>query len=366
MEKEVRILILDDERTDIELIRRELNRVGLNFNLKQAKSKEEFIASLSEFAPHLIIADYSFPLFDGLSALTLAKKQCPEIPFLLVADSLGEGAAVETLKRGAADYILKHQLSLLGPAVHRALLEVGDHKEQKRMEDLKGELLDILSHELRIPISVIQESMSLLSDGTLGETTPEQSKFLKMSLDGMKRLARIFEKLLLATRATVRKLECSFQPLDLVEIVKASVEGLKSVAESKGVKLRVIGAEQPIPSMGDHKLLTEALNQTLENAIQATPQGGMVTVSCSKKQNEAEISMKDMGAGIPEEELGAVFERFHAVGGVNDRKTGGLSLGLFIVRSILEAHRGDVSIASARGTGTCVTFKIPLPPKSIP
>ena len=232
MEKEVRILILDDERTDIELIRRELNRVGLNFNLKQAKSKEEFIASLSEFAPHLIIADYSFPLFDGLSALTLAKKQCPEIPFLLVADSLGEGAAVETLKRGAADYILKHQLSLLGPAVHRALLEVGDHKEQKRMEDLKGELLDILSHELRIPISVIQESMSLLSDGTLGETTPEQSKFLKMSLDGMKRLARIFEKLLLATRATVRKLECSFQPLDLVEIVKASVEGLKSVAES--------------------------------------------------------------------------------------------------------------------------------------
>ena len=128
----------------------------------------------------------------------------------------------------------------------------------------------------------------------------------------------------------------------------------------------MIGAEQPIPSMGDHKLLTEALNQTLENAIQATPQGGMVTVSCSKKQNEAEISMKDMGAGIPEEELGAVFERFHAVGGVNDRKTGGLSLGLFIVRSILEAHRGDVSIASARGTGTCVTFKIPLPPKSIP
>lgn len=366
MEKELRILILEDEKTDIELIRRELARVGLIFDLKQAKSEEEFTTALKEFVPHLIISDYSLPQFDGLSALTLAKKQCPEIPFLLVANALGEEIAVETLKRGAADYILKHQLSLLGPAVHRSLLEVDDHKELKRIERLKDEMLDVLSHELRTPIAIIQESMGLFSDGAFGSVTPEQQKFLKIAIDGIHRLAHLFEKLLLATKAMTGKLGCAFQPIDLAAVIKSSEGAFKAMAEAKGVKLRVIGAEQTISCNGDQKLLMEAFNQSLENAIQVTPQGAMVTVSCLKKQGEVELSIKDMGVGIPEEELGDVFERFHSVGGVNDRKTGGLSLGLFIVRSIIEAHRGKVSIASAVGIGTCVTFKIPLASKTGP
>lgn len=134
MNRELNILILEDTATDAALTKRELSRAKIAFCSRCVETREAFLAALDDFAPDLILADYSLPTFDGLSALTIAQEKCPEIPFIFVSGSIGEETAIETLKRGATDYVLKHRLGRLEPAVRRALREAEERAERQRAE----------------------------------------------------------------------------------------------------------------------------------------------------------------------------------------------------------------------------------------
>jgi len=131
VEKELHILILEDVATDVEMIERELQKGGIKFTSKRVETEEAFLSGLKEFVPDLILADYKLPQFDGFSALAIVKEQCPDVPFILVSGTLGEEEAVEALKAGATDYILKQKLLRLVPAVKRALREFEVRLERK-------------------------------------------------------------------------------------------------------------------------------------------------------------------------------------------------------------------------------------------
>jgi len=135
VDKELRILLLEDVRTDAELMERELRKAELPFSLHRVETKEAFVRGLEKFRPHLILADYKLPSFDGLSALAIAQKKCPQVPFIFVSGVLGEGMAIETLKKGAIDYVLKSHLSRLVPAIRRALDEVEERIKRKQAEE---------------------------------------------------------------------------------------------------------------------------------------------------------------------------------------------------------------------------------------
>jgi DNA-binding NarL/FixJ family response regulator len=136
--KELRIVILEDVATDAELIKDELREAGTVFTSTCVKDKGPYLKALDEFSPDIILSDYSLPSFDGLSALKLAAKNCPDVPFIFVSGALGEETAIELLKQGATDYVLKSRLSRLGPAVSRALQEVKERNERKMaLEELK-------------------------------------------------------------------------------------------------------------------------------------------------------------------------------------------------------------------------------------
>src|SRR3972149_176287 len=135
MDKELRILILEDDPADAELVERELGRAKISFSKKRVETKKAFVKELKDFVPHLILADYSLPLFDGMSALLIAQENCPDVPFIFVSGSMGEEVAIETLKSGATDYVLKERLSRLVPAVRRALREADERAKRKRTEE---------------------------------------------------------------------------------------------------------------------------------------------------------------------------------------------------------------------------------------
>ncbi|MBI2938050.1 MAG: PAS domain S-box protein [Thaumarchaeota archaeon] len=118
-----KVLILEDSPEDFELLQRRLGKTGLDLNLKQVVTKAEYIDSLQNFAPDIIISDYKLPEIDGLSALSLAKKYNPNIPFIMVSGVIDDSFASETLKAGVSDYILKDRPERLGSAVQRMLLE---------------------------------------------------------------------------------------------------------------------------------------------------------------------------------------------------------------------------------------------------
>ena len=129
--KELRILVLEDVADDVELINRELRKSGLAFRCKRVDTREDFVRELEHNPPDLIFSDHGLPTFHGFSALAIARNQCPDVPFIFVTGSQGEEMAAETFKGGATDYVLKDRLSGLVPAVQRAL-HLGEERARRQ------------------------------------------------------------------------------------------------------------------------------------------------------------------------------------------------------------------------------------------
>lgn len=135
MNSPLRVLHLEDDVRDTELVQATLEAEGIPIDLTRVETEQDFISTLNRGGTDVILADYTLPSFDGLSALRIAQQQLPNVPFLFVSGTLGEDVAIEALKTGATDYVLKTRLSRLGPAVTRALREARERTERKRAED---------------------------------------------------------------------------------------------------------------------------------------------------------------------------------------------------------------------------------------
>jgi PAS domain S-box-containing protein len=147
--KELRILMLEDAATDAELMEHELRRAKISFISKRVETKEDFVRQLHDFVPDIILSDYRLPAFDGLKALDITLKEFPDMPFILVTGALGEEKAVEILKSGASDYILKDNLSRLPHAILRAIREAEGRRERKRSEKALEESLMVIGRAKR-------------------------------------------------------------------------------------------------------------------------------------------------------------------------------------------------------------------------
>lgn len=135
MKSALRILNLEDSEEDAELSKAMLSARWPECHFVRVDNREDFITALEESTIDVILCDYTIPGFDGLQALALAREKRPEVPFLFVSGTIGEDAAIEVLKNGATDYVLKHRLMRLIPAVSRALAEAEDHAERQRAEE---------------------------------------------------------------------------------------------------------------------------------------------------------------------------------------------------------------------------------------
>jgi len=135
MSQQLRILHLEDDPQDAELIEAHLAAEGYVCDILVVAGREEFAAALDSGGVDLILADFALPGFNGMAALELVRKKYPEIPFIFVSGRLGEEAAIESLKSGATDYVLKNRLSRLLPAVQRALAEAAERQERKNAEE---------------------------------------------------------------------------------------------------------------------------------------------------------------------------------------------------------------------------------------
>jgi DNA-binding response OmpR family regulator len=128
MANPARILNLEDSPEDSELAQRELRRAGIEVVWLRVDGEAAFRSALDEFHPELVLADRNLPGFDGLAALEIARKHAPDTPFVFLSGTMGEDTAIDCLKSGATDYVLKSRISRLGPAVRRALAEAEEHR----------------------------------------------------------------------------------------------------------------------------------------------------------------------------------------------------------------------------------------------
>lgn len=189
MEPKLKILLLEDNRSDADLILYELKKSGLIFTSLVVQNEEAYENALNDFSPDIVLSDYSLPSFNGTSAFNCKQDKCPDIPFIIVSGVIGEENAVEMIKNGIDDYALKDKLLSLPHKIKRALKDAEEKKEKRRSEEkLKVqykklmEIAILQSHQVRAPIANILGLVSLIKvDGVRDPDNYEIIEKLKAS-----------------------------------------------------------------------------------------------------------------------------------------------------------------------------------------
>jgi len=180
-----KILILEDNQSDIDLLKRELRKNGLNFSSEVVQTRESFVSALDHFLPDIILSDYTLPAFDGVAAFKIKQIKSPDTPFIIVSGSIGEERSVELIRDGVTDYALKDKLFSLCPKINRALKDAEQKKVKRNTdEELKAQYEKLLkiaflqSHQVRVPIANILGLHSLFNFDD--PTDPVNGKVLNM------------------------------------------------------------------------------------------------------------------------------------------------------------------------------------------
>jgi PAS domain S-box-containing protein len=230
--------------------------------------------------------------------------------------------------------------------------------EAERVSRTKDEFLATLSHELRTPLNaIVGWSQLLRGDQT---TASDLSEGLEVIERNARVQAQLIDDLLDMSRIISGKVRLNVQPVDLPEVITASIASVAPAAEAKGIRIQKIVEPLAGPVLGDPSRLQQIVWNLLSNAIKFTPKDGRVQVILKLVNSHLEIVVSDTGAGIKPEFLPHVFERFRQADATTTRRFGGLGLGLAIVKHLAEMHGGDVRAASP-GEGHGATFTVHLP-----
>ncbi|HEX7125468.1 MAG TPA: ATP-binding protein [Thermodesulfobacteriota bacterium] len=235
-------------------------------------------------------------------------------------------------------------------------------EEAEAASRAKDAFLATLSHELRTPLTSMLGWVSMLRGGRLDPATVNRA--LAALERNTKVQVQLIEDLLDVSRVTSGKFRIDFRPVDLAAVARAAADVVRPAALAKGVRL-VVQAAPGVTVLGDRDRLQQAAWNLLSNAIRFTPRDGEIRLSVSRANGQAELSVRDTGAGIPSQLLPQVFDRFRQLGGNATPPHGGLGLGLVIVRHIVELHGGVVRAESdGRNEGSTFTINVPLAPRA--
>lgn len=237
------------------------------------------------------------------------------------------------------------------------LVVLHDVTKQQKLENSRREFVANVSHELRTPLTTIKSYAETLLDMADGTDVP--ATFINTILNETDRMTRLVKDLLVLS-----SLEQSDQlkktSFDMGVLLSDVVDTLSLVAKEQGHRLTLQTESRFDMFYGDRDRLEQLLYNIISNSIKYTPNGGKITVTAGQLYGSVYIRVKDNGIGIPEKDIGRLFERFYRVDKARSREKGGTGLGLAISKSIVDAHGGTISIKSRVNVGTEVTISLPM------
>jgi len=275
MAQALRVIVLEDNDIHVRLTERELEQVTDSFTIKHVVSEADFTAALKEFSPDIILADYHLPDFDGLSALKIALRLSPDVPFIIVSGSVGEETAIDIVKAGATDYVLKTRMSRLVPAVQRALQEVRDIAKRKQAEKSlleSEERFRQLAENIREVFWMTDPSkkhMMYISPGyevLWGRTCQSLYEFPSSFLESIHPEDRIH-----VIEALPRQIEGTYDQIYRIIRPDGSLRWIRDrafpVNDSEGRLYRVVGIAEDITQLKQTAEELQVLNESLERKV---------------------------------------------------------------------------------------------------
>jgi signal transduction histidine kinase len=238
------------------------------------------------------------------------------------------------------------------------VLNLRDVTKQAELDRLKTDLISIVSHEIRSPLSNIMGYIDLVMTDPTHAVSEEQANFLGIAKKNGAKLAHLVDDMLDLSRLDAGKVEMHLEDADIEYLVNFSILSFRNEAERKKITLTKRILDNPHAS-GDLERLQQVLNNLISNAIKYTPEGGSVEVCAAIEGEQVVLHVTDSGIGITPEDQAKLFQRFFRVRSQETRKITGTGLGLSIAKSIVDAHGGRLVVASEYGKGT--TFSVFLP-----
>ncbi|HZU36052.1 MAG TPA: response regulator [Gemmataceae bacterium] len=372
--RQLRVLHLEDSDLDHELVLHQLDAAGLKCTLTRVQMREEFLAALQkEECFDIILADYSLPSFDGIAALKMAQELCPDTPFVFVTGAMGEEVAIETLKSGATDYVLKQHLERLASSVRRALREAADRAERRRLEEelhqraeelaeahrRKDEFLAILAHEMRNPLAPIRNALQLMRLRGIKDPVLDQGRDI---IDRqVHHLSQLVDDLLDVSRITRGKIQVKRERVDLAHVIHASVETVRPLIDKRHHRLTTMLGTEPIWLDADPLRLEQIITNLLTNAAKYTDPGGQIALTVEREGDQAAIRVRDTGIGISATLQARIFDLYMQAEPLLERSQGGLGIGLTLVKQLVELQGGSIAVYSAGpGQGSEFTVRLPV------
>ena len=240
------------------------------------------------------------------------------------------------------------------------LFVAADVTQAREVARLKDEFVGLISHELRTPLSSILGYLELMKDDDEYPLSEEQMQYLAVAERNAHRLLRLVGDLLFTAQVESGKFPLDSRDVELETIVNAAVESARPVATAAGIRLVVELPDVSPVTHGDPVRLGQACDNLISNALKFTPRDGTVTVSLSKRDDNAVITVRDTGMGIAESEIDQLFARFFRATTATRNAVPGVGLGLTITKAIVTAHHGEMGVQSTEGVGTQFSMTLPL------
>jgi two-component system, cell cycle sensor histidine kinase and response regulator CckA len=373
MKQALNILHIEDSAEDSELITRLLINNGFKCQVTRIDTRPQVFDALEKNSFDLILADCQLPDFSGLRALEIAHALKPEIPFVFVSGTIGEETAIESLRNGATDYVLKDRLSRLVPAVRRALAEAEERTmcrqlQQRLREAGRLEAISTLSngiaHDFNNILTIILGHASLL---TLEHEKPNRILEISGTIsEAARRGSEIVQQLL----AFARKSDGHVASADLNRYIQAHMNAFREKLTPQ-VAL-TFEPSQGLPNvLVDTSQLDRILTNLITNSVDAMSTGGHITLSTSlvtamdlpdllpelASEHYVCVTVTDTGRGIDSTTREHVFEPFYTT----KERGRGTGLGLPVVYGLMQAHQGYVDVKSEIDKGTAVSLFFPVP-----
>jgi signal transduction histidine kinase len=372
----LRVLVVEDSATDAKLIVQALRASGRQVEFQRVEDAESTRAALEGASWDVVISDWSMPKFTAAAALGVLREMQLDLPFIIVSGTIGEETAIDAMRAGAHDFVLKDKLARLAPAVERELRECEERAARRRAESALeeseerlrealragDEFLTIASHGLKAPLASLSQEVGS-AQHLLGRRSPTlplekmEAQLARVSRQ-VAQLTLLVNNFLDVTQIMSKRMVLLAETCDLRDALHSILASARDLLDRSGSTL-TLRADRPVVGIWDSMRLTSVMFSLVSNAIKYGD-GKPIDIELDVQRERARLAVTDHGIGISVPEQGRILRRFERA--VPRYHISGLGVGLWVAREIVVAHAGTIGVTSKLGRGSTFTVLLPRAP----
>lgn len=270
--------------------------------------------------------------------------------YSLIAKKISDGDLSQTV-----EYTSNDEIGQFGKVFNSMVQNL------RELDKLKSDFISVAAHQLRTPLSGVKWVLKLLLDGDLGATNDDQKGMLKRGYETNEKMIQLVNDLLNVSRIENGKFGYKFEKNDFTKLLNTLIENTVLSSKERNIEVRLENRAGVIPEfLFDPEKLLIALQNIVDNSMKYTLPGGKVTIVVERQGDYIEVKVTDTGVGIPKADIAKLFSKFFRAANVIHLQTDGSGLGLFIVKSIIMRHGGQIWVDSVEGKGTTFTVVVPV------